>query len=259
MSAWYRRHPRWALTAVALAGVALTVGVAEVALRVVAPPPPVPTRGERSLRLREWEPDLDLERAPPPEWVDRADGLADRTVRFATDRDGWIRPSRSDDAPDRTVVFLGGSTTECYFVADSLRFPALVGRQLGRRLGLRVDALNGGRSGNHAMHSVELLVGKAVPEAPDVVVLMHAVNDLTTLLREGDYWNANASRGLVAEGACRTVGCDLRTGLRGATTALVPALRYRLQTLASTPAPEFDAPAADRDSAFIVGRFRERA
>lgn len=253
---WFLRHPRWTLALVALAGIALVVGgavAAEVAARRAdAKPQSVPPT-DRVLRLREMPRNVDLLLRPDRAMLDGSDALADVPVRVQTDGDGFLLPSRRHATPDRTVLFLGGSTTACLFVPDSLRFHALVGRGLEARSGLRVHTLNAARTGNHAVHSLGVLLGKGVPHDPDVVVILHAVNDLTTLLREGDYWNDNPSRGLLIEAPCRTPGCHLRTGLGDLGGALFPGLSRRL---APPAPPEFDRPAAAADAPALTARFR---
>ena len=233
----------------------LCLVAAEVALRILTPGPPFPTQGERALRLREHPPSLDITRSPPESRIAGSDGLSNRAVHFATDADGFILPSQTHVSPDRTILFLGGSTTECYYVSESRRFHALVARDLGERTALRVNALNGSMSGNHSVHSLTMFLAKGVPHRPDAVVLMHNVNDLTTLLREGDYWNDNPSRSLVQAGECRRIHCHLGRGLTELASAAFPALTYRLGHL--RPQDEFGSPAVDRDSAFVVGRFRQ--
>ena len=43
-------------------------------------------------------------------------------------------------------------------------------------------------SGNNSMHALALLVGKVLPQRPDFVVLMEAVNDVGVLSAHGSYW-----------------------------------------------------------------------
>ena len=110
---WFERHPRRTLAGFVGICVVLCLVAAEVALRILTPGPPFPTQGERALRLREHPPSLDITRSPPESRIAGSDGLSDRAVHFATDSDGFILPSRAHASPDRTVLFLGGSTTEC--------------------------------------------------------------------------------------------------------------------------------------------------
>jgi lysophospholipase L1-like esterase len=119
--------------------------------------------------------------------VDRR--LLDRerpTVRLRTNARSYILPASVYGDPDRTVVFLGGSTTECLAVAEELRFPALVSKELAKH-GLRVNTLNAGRGGNSVHDTLNILVNHAVFDRPDTVVLMHAANDVGILSRPGGY------------------------------------------------------------------------
>ena len=110
------------------------------------------------------------------------------------DADGFIIPSRKHEHPDATIVFLGASTTECLFNAENVRFPYFAGELMEKETGLKVNTFNGGRGGNNSLHSINILLNKVVPMAPDVVVMMHNMNDLVILLLEKSYWNANPKR-----------------------------------------------------------------
>jgi lysophospholipase L1-like esterase len=107
-------------------------------------------------------------------------------VELATDERGYLQPSsRSADAT-ATVVFLGGSTTECTAVVAPLRFPAHV-ETLLRERGLAVDTLNAAVSGNTLHDSLNLLLNHVVSDAPDFAVVMHATNDAGLLAAAGSY------------------------------------------------------------------------
>lgn len=107
-------------------------------------------------------------------------------VRFRTNDRGYIEPSAIHDSPMATIAFLGGSTTECSAVREELRFPALVGKGLTER-GFRVNTLNAGRSGNTTHDALNLLLNHVIADAPDIVVLMHATNDIGVLNRFPGY------------------------------------------------------------------------
>lgn len=108
------------------------------------------------------------------------------TVRFRTDGRAYIAPSLRYKEPDATIVFMGGSTTECSAVQESLRFPALTSDLLAAR-GLRVNTLNAGRSGNTMQDALNLLLNHVVQDSPDIIVLMHATNDGGLLAHEAGY------------------------------------------------------------------------
>ena len=96
--------------------------------------------------------------------------------------------------PDKVIVFLGGSTTECMFVDQDQRFPYVAGRILEQETGARINSYNGGMSGNNTLNAIDILINKVIPLKPDVVVFMENINDLSTLLYEGTYWNKGTAR-----------------------------------------------------------------
>jgi lysophospholipase L1-like esterase len=106
--------------------------------------------------------------------------------RLSTDHRSYIRPSFQYQDPDATVAFLGGSTTECAAVQEDLRFPALVSTLLAKH-GLQVNTLNAARSGNTTHDSLNVLLNHVSYDHPDIVVMMHASNDIGILVRHGDY------------------------------------------------------------------------
>jgi len=123
----------------------------------------------------------------------RADRTLDRgalhldppQVRFRTDARGYIEPAQRIPDPEFTLAFQGGSTTECLVVQEELRWPNQVAVQL-ESLGFRANALNAGRAGNTAHDALVNLVEIVSRDRPDVVLLMHAIND-AGLLAEGGY------------------------------------------------------------------------
>ena len=118
---------------------------------------------------------------------------------MATDSEGFIEPARRHKQPDLNIVFLGGSTTECMYVAPDNRFPHLTAVKLEQALGLKINGINAGFSGNNSMHSLLLLLGKVVPLRPDYVVLMHGVDDIGALSSNGTYWIKSGSLRLFEE------------------------------------------------------------
>lgn len=141
----------------------------------------------RNIRLRELEPNRDYVRIPE----EKFETLEHKEYLLRSDKDGIIKPSFINDNPDLQLFFLGGSTTECETVDEEFRFPYLVGRQLEEKLNIKVNSDNAARSGNNSLHSINILINKLLPYNPDVVVMMHNVNDLSALVYEGSYWNQN--------------------------------------------------------------------
>lgn len=142
----------------------------------------------------------------------RTDHVYDRSVidrehpevRFRTDDRSYVIPSRRHEKPDATVLFLGGSTTECEVVREEARFPARVADLLGEQ-GVRVNALNAARAGNTTQDSLSVLLNRAVVDRPDVAVMMHAANDAGLLAASGGY-EKRMARTMVLGDALRFLG-----------------------------------------------------
>jgi hypothetical protein len=187
-SRFFRRHPavtRFGVTAVACA-LALAATEGFLAWRHT----PIPAAPNRSIRLREYQTLTDMRMAVPDEVVRDPASELPTEVSLRVDIDGFIEPSRVHEEPDLSVVFLGGSSTECLWVPERQRFPYLVGRLLEQsHPGTKVNSFNGGRSANHSLHSIAALLGKVIPLAPDVCVMMHNCNDLAVLMYGETYWN----------------------------------------------------------------------
>ncbi len=146
----------------------------------------------RSIRLREWNPNFATLITKGAAYIRQTDKLEIPKIggwRFRTDKDGFIMPTKIHRAPDISVFFLGGSTTECITVPEHLRFPYLAGRFLERLSKRKVNAYNSGVSGNNSLHSINILYHKIIPLQPDIVVMMHVVNDIGTIMHTGTYWN----------------------------------------------------------------------
>ncbi len=154
---------------------------------------------ERYLIMREPRPSSNLAKSPPKDLLAVADGLENKPYRLRVDENGFIKPSAVHEKAEASVVFLGGSTTECHFMNEEERFPYLVGRQLEASLGKRINSFNTGFAGNNTLHCLLLLQGKVLPMRPRAVVLMECINDLTFLKLLGDYWNIHATRGIVQD------------------------------------------------------------
>jgi len=172
---------------------------------------------ERYIVLRERKPDSDIPQTPSQDLAAIADGLERKPYPFRADADGYIMPSQVHQKPDLTVVFLGGSTTECTYMQQEERFPYLVGRQLEKSLGGRVNTLNGGCAGNNTLHSLLVLQAKVLPRRPQAVVLMECINDLNFMMIMGDYWTPHASRGIVFDKEYGPVKRFILTHLAGRT------------------------------------------
>jgi len=89
--------------------------------------------------------------------------------------------------PTKTILFLGGSTTETNEVAERFRFPYLSARLLSERSSQVFQGLNLGVRGNTSRDSTILLLTHPAVRAADYVVLMHNINDRLLLAVKGGY------------------------------------------------------------------------
>ena len=133
---------------------------------------------------------------PTPEELNFSTNLENKLFKLEIDSLGFISPSFLNNNPNFKIIFYGGSTTECLYVDELKRFPYLVGQHLSNK-NLKVNTYNGGKSGNHSMHSINRLLNDGLKQNPDAVFLMHNINDLNYLLYEGNYWSYNKKRGLI--------------------------------------------------------------
>lgn len=107
-------------------------------------------------------------------------------VSYRTNDRSYIEPAFRYENPDLTIAFLGGSTTESIAVAENKRFPFLVSKFFEDK-GVKVNSLNAARSGGTLHDSINVLLNHVILENPDVVVLMHATNDIGVLKTDNDY------------------------------------------------------------------------
>jgi len=142
---------------------------------------------QRNIRLRELRPNHESKKFPNK----NTENLEYKEYVLRSNFDGFVEPAFVNENPDAQIFFLGGSTTECEYVDEELRFPYLVGKILQQKTGLKINSDNAARSGNNSLHSIDILVNKLLPYQPNIVVMMHNVNDLSALFYEGSYWNKN--------------------------------------------------------------------
>lgn len=153
----------------------------------------------RYIRLKEHLSLQNIKIRPKLEDIKDSNQLKNKDYYFKTDKNGFIIPQINYLNPDFSIIFLGGSTTECSFVSEDLRFPYLVGKKLNLKGGKKINVYNSGVAGNHTYHAIDILVNKIIPLHPKYVVLMECINDWTTLLFEGTYWNSNPTRSLIID------------------------------------------------------------
>jgi len=146
---------------------------------------------KRYIALRERPPLMSDYFMPSEEDIKDQDSLVIKKYRFRIDQNGFVIPSKKYAHPDLSIVFLGGSTTECMFVDEAKRFPYLAGCLLEKACHLKINSYNGGVAGSNSLNSLDSLLNKVLPLHPKIVVMMHNINDLSVLLYEKSYWNKN--------------------------------------------------------------------
>lgn len=155
---------------------------------------------QRSIRLREYTPNTNTtyfsHDATNPFFETYS--FYGKASSVVTDEHGFLiaQHFKNHEDPDLQIAFLGGSTTECLIVDEEKRFPLVVGNRLSNDT-TKVNVYNGGVSGGHSMHSLDVLINKVVPLRPDICVMMHNINDLNILLRQYGYFGPEKYRSLI--------------------------------------------------------------
>lgn len=146
-------------------------------------------RQERSIILSEHIPLMSMTILPGNYEMGTSDSLARKRFKLRTDKQGYIMPSKIHNNPDITMVFIGGSTIECLYVEEKNRFPYLAGRILEKEIGKKINSYNSGVAGNDTRDSLNILLNKIILLRPNIVIMMHNINDITNLLDKGAYWD----------------------------------------------------------------------
>ena len=230
---WLERNPKKVIGVIVLLAIGVAAGVTEKLLARKTHNLINPLGIKRSIKLKEFNPLYRDVLVPDADYVKKCDGLERKQFVIRVDRQGFIMPSKIHDRPDLTIVFLGGSTTECVYVDEDSRFPYLVGRLLERQTHLKVNSYNAGRSGINTLHCLNILLNKVVNLKPDIVVLMENINDLAILMYEKTYWNTNPSRSPIQERlpTFKTVGQDLRQDFYLVRDLTIPNLSRELKKI----------------------------
>ncbi len=101
---------------------------------------------------------------------------------FTTDKYGTIEPSSLEKAESKikeTVLFCGGSTTECYVVPEGARVPDIFHEISG------IHSINASRSGkdlNGCVHSIQYILNNIGP--PKAIIVANNINTLMTYPRQ---------------------------------------------------------------------------
>lgn len=178
----------------ALAAVAtlLVAGLAEIALRVLAP---VANPYEEIERLKpQINQYIRFEYPRNYSATTRAEpglpGLSG-THRFTTNNMGFRGDSLVDPKPpaEFRVFMVGGSTTECFYLDDSDDLARVLQRDLSSAApaGMTVRVYNAGLSGAASDDHVAILSQRIVHFQPDLVVVFCGINDLSRSIYRYDY------------------------------------------------------------------------
>ena len=163
-----RRKPRWTHKALALlVGCLLSFVILEVFLRWYDP---------FALRIKYGRLSLPCNRKLVIE-NDRIDRI-DKRIIHTRNSIGFRGPDPPPDFDDRlTIITVGGSTTECFYLSDGKTWPDQVA---GRLSGARDDIwLNNAGLDGHSTHGhLFLLENFLVPLRPRVVVFLVGLNDV---------------------------------------------------------------------------------
>ena len=57
-----------------------------------------------------------------------------------------------------------------------------------------INTYNSGASGNNTIHSIDIFLNKIISMKPDMIVMMHAINDYATLAYDHTYWPIGTPR-----------------------------------------------------------------
>jgi lysophospholipase L1-like esterase len=189
---WWEAHPKKTLLIFLFSVICIMLVVTE---KILALKANTHTSGiKRSIRLREYDPLLYRFQTYDDPQKKVFDSFTHKTYVLRVDHDGFIMPSKVHAHPDFVIVFLGASTTECTWVDEKNKFPYLVGRLMEKETGQKVNSYNASKAGNNTLHSINILYNKLISLKPNIVVMMHNVNDLNILLYENTYWNPNPYR-----------------------------------------------------------------
>ncbi len=141
----------------------------------------------RYVPLRETAlPNTSFTETPHPIFEKYTENLELKKYQVDVDENGFIRSNTHLINAETNIVFIGGSTTECRYVDDSLRFPSLVGEKL-QEAGFSVNTYNAGVERSHSLNSLNTLTNKVLHHDFQIAVLMHGINDLVHLSYNGSF------------------------------------------------------------------------
>lgn len=87
------------------------------------------------------------------------------------------------------IFMIGGSTTECLFLDDTLATTFLLERYINRHLKKEKDirVYNAGKSGDRSYDHIAMISQRLVHLQPDMLIVFAGINDLTAAIYEADY------------------------------------------------------------------------
>jgi len=135
----------------------------------------------------------------------------ENSIRYLrTNEEGLIAPPPKSSATlgaisSQSILFLGGSTTECNEVHEPYRFPAVV-ESLLSKAGNSIHASNAGVRGHTTQDSINALLNRSGFRDHDIVVLMHNINDRLRLTIQDGY---QSQLGTVGQGTVQAVKTSL--------------------------------------------------
>jgi len=99
--------------------------------------------------------------------------------------EGLPPPGSPKPPGEYRIFFVGASTTENLVLPDEETFPELVEVALNARAGSpKVIAINTAISGNTVADSLSLVAHRVLAMEPDLIVVLHAINDMRATLSE---------------------------------------------------------------------------
>ena len=117
-------------------------------------------------------------------------GMAD-SARFTTNNLGFRGPEliRPKPADELRIFMVGGSTTECLFLDDTLAVTHLLQDKLREFYAdsLNVKVYNAGKSGDKSYDHIAMLSHRILHLQPDLVIIFAGINDLTAAQYDKDY------------------------------------------------------------------------
>jgi lysophospholipase L1-like esterase len=117
-----------------------------------------------------------------------------------TDLNGFIAgPNSTYEYSNIDIAFLGGSTTENYFISPNFRFPYLVEEKIKQNFDSNFKIINAGVSGSSIANTNLILYSKIIDLKPSHVFVMHNVNDLVLLSKTMSYWDAPSGRAIILD------------------------------------------------------------